>query len=227
MPDSLDEIATLVRGPRPVPPPRPIAFTEHALAGVLDVVVLLFATVVFAALAESLPWRNALRAALRDFGWVLVFALCTIGDVVFAASPGKWILGFVIGTARAARAPMWRLLLRWCVKYAPVLIAAAGVAVLESGSVIRTTFGISASPALWSIAQALGLIAGVWAWCIALGAFLALLPTRRTLHDWIAGTAVFQDGRLAGEPVPPVHGFEVAPVPLPATPEPAPSDSPS
>jgi len=160
------------------------------------------------------------------FGWLLVFALCTLGEVVFTASPGKWLLGFVIGTASAARAPMWRLLLRWCAKYAPVPLVAAGVAVLESGSLFRATFGVSASPALWSIARVLGLVAGVWAWCIALGAFLALLPARRTLHDWIAGTAVFQDGRLEGAPAQSNRGFEVTPV-LSTEPAPSPSDSPS
>jgi len=196
--------------PRELAPPlqphdltRPIDFFGHAGAFVFDALTLFLLgflpSIVIGGLAEFV--RPAMRGALaHSVGWVLLF--CTAGDIAFAASPGKWILGIVIRTPSGGPAPVWRLTVRWALKYSPILI------LLGAASLGEAAHFLDPSTPKPEFDDANGLAAFA-AWLVILGSLLAILPARRTLHDWIAGTTAFVNVAHADALR---HGFEVAPV---------------
>jgi uncharacterized RDD family membrane protein YckC len=179
-------------------------------------------------LAEIAPQLRGPVESTVGLGLVGVVLLCTVGDILVEASPGKWIFGLAIRTPTGQPAPLVRLVLRWLLKYAPLLLLGLHGFVAFIGS----RFGLWGTPlftwALLTCEEA----ATYWAHAIVAGTLLALLPARRTLHDLLAGTAVYSVPvrRSEVEAATLQRGFEVAPLPIAAadqTPAPAPSDSPS
>jgi uncharacterized RDD family membrane protein YckC len=158
----------------------------------------------------------------------LFLLLISASEVAFAASPGKWLVGLTIRTPDARRAPRGRLLLRWAIKYSSLALIACSFAVrqiahrLWAGGYVATA-DLFESAASWTAVSASAAF-----WITFAGCFLAFLPSRRALHDLLAGTAVFQVSQLriaeTGQ-----HGFEVsppAPQPLDAHPPPCPDNRP-
>jgi uncharacterized RDD family membrane protein YckC len=216
MTDSPRESSTRLLRPRLPYPLRPVVFTGHPAAAFLDAMTLVCLAavggMVFGLLDEALYGDHPLRRFLTELTPVLLLLLGTAGDVFFAASPGKWFLGMSIRAASGAPAPPWRLGLRWSMKYAPaLLVVAAFLSRNVAYHLASPTNPLGRSPFRVFATLEEGL-ATIWAWCVVAGTLFALLPTRRTLHDWIAGTAVFDAASLVRHAVPARRGFEVAPV---------------
>lgn len=195
------ELAPLLQ-PRDLQEPRPIDFSGHAGAFVFDALTLFLLAflpgIVVSGLSDYV--RPVVRGALAvAMGCALL--LLTAGDIAFAASPGKWILGIVIRTPSGEPAPAWRLTVRWAVKYSPALILLGAACVGEAARLLDP----SSPPVVLDFADDLAVFA---AWVVVLGSLLALFPARRTLHDWIAGTAAFVNVKHEGSPR---HGFEITP----------------
>ena len=195
--------------PDPWPPP-PVIFLGHAVAALLDLIVLcLIGAGVLLMLSFALSEFPGARRSRYDFVGLGIFALlllCTAADIAFAASPGKSILSIVIRDASGAPAPWRRLALRWAIKYSAALLLfgrALFYQVARQLALPRTS--IDALDDWW--------LSGIYicAWVVAVGSLAALHPTRRTLHDWIAGTAAFDAESVARPARPFERGFEVAP----------------
>ena len=233
MEPSLRDTSTLV--PRPPPLPhlrRPVGFTAHIAAFLFDALALLALLVaggmIVGLVGAIFPRLRPLPESAAGLFLVGVILLCTVGDIVVDASPGKWIFGLAIRTPTGERAPLGRLILRWLLKYAPLLLLAVRAGVGFFGD----RMGLWDAPAVVWLKSATEEAATCWTCGIVTGTLLALLPTRRTLHDLLAGTAVYSVPvrRSELEAATVQRGFEVAPLPIAAadeTPAPAPSDSPS
>jgi hypothetical protein len=210
MNDPLREISAPALWPQGPSRVRPIFFSLHVGALVLDGIVLVGVLAVtglfFGLLREAV---RPMPAALDEFACLSVLVLFTIGEVAFGASPGKSMLGYVIRTPTGERAPARRLAVRWAVKHAPLVLL-----VIANGLRLAVPWGASArgSPVSW-LATVLETAAGLAVVGLLLGGLLALGPARLTLHDRIAGTAVIDATRLPVDIDPPRRGFEVAPVP--------------
>jgi uncharacterized RDD family membrane protein YckC len=230
MEPSLRETSTLIVRPPPLPHlRRPVAFTAHVAAFLFDVLALLALFVaggLIVGLIGELPRVRSIPPFAAGLCLIAVVLLPTLGDIVLAASPGKWIFGLAIRTPAGDPAPLGRLVLRWLVKYASLLLLAAQVC----AKFIADRFGLADTPLLTWAARACEDAAKYWAYAVLAGALLALLPARRTLHDLLAGTAVYSVPvrRSEVDAATLRRGFEITPVPPPADPAmPAPSDSPS
>jgi uncharacterized RDD family membrane protein YckC len=232
MEPSLRETSTLVVRPPPLPHRRrPVGFTAHIAAFLFDALALLALPVagglIVGLVGAIFPRLRPLPESAVGLFLVGVILLCTVGDIVVDASPGKWIFGLAIRRPTGERAPLGRLVLRWLLKYAPLLL----LAVRAGAGFFGDRMGLWDAPAVVWLRSATEEAATCWAYGVVTGTLLALLPARRTLHD-LAGTAVYSVPvrRSELETATLQRGFEVAPLPTVAaaeTPAPAPSDSPS
>jgi uncharacterized RDD family membrane protein YckC len=208
---------------------RPIGFTAHIIACVVDALsllaVLFAGGLIFGLVWEIFPAFRSIPEVAGELGLIGIVLLCTVGDIFVEASPGKWVFGLAIRTGTGEPAPLGQLALRWLLKYGPLILLAVYVVIDFVGS----RLGLAGTPWFAWPLHACEDAATFWAYGIVGGTLLALLPSRRTLHDRLAGTAVYTVPvrRSEFEAAIVQRGFEVTPVPLPATPEPAPSDSPS
>lgn len=194
--------------------PRPVDFFAHFAGAFVDGLIVLLVLIVLAvsvSMAEqyAFPRRVRLPGIIADLtAWALLL-LHGASEVLACASPGKWLAQLTTRRADAAPASRWRLAARWIVKASPLLVIGAGAAVQSIASML--TWG-TASP-LTAIAAGIErrayMISHVLAWVVVLGTLLALFPARRTLHDWIAGTAVFYQREIGGAAQRVERGFEV------------------
>ncbi len=210
--------------------PRPVSFFAHfagAFVDALIVVLILILLMVIVSMAESyaFPRNVRLPAVIADLtAWALLL-LHGVSEIIASASPGKWVAGVATRRADATPAPRWRLAVRWMVKASPLLVIGAGSAIVEIASLL-TPVSPSSITHMASIERQAYSISHLLSWVVVLGTLLALLPPRRTLHDWIAGTAVFYQKDMRGARQRVERGFEVQavspPVMEPAiAPEPA------
>jgi hypothetical protein len=212
-------------------PPRPVDFFAHFAGAFVDgliVVLLLIVLVVAVSAAESysFPRKVRLPGILAELtAWALLL-LHGASEILAAKSPGKWLAELTTRRADAAPASRWRLAVRWIVKASPLLVIGAGTAIADIASLLMPV-NPSSLTQIASIERRAYSISHLLSWGVLLGTLLALLPPRRTLHDWIAGTAVFYQKDIRGARQQIIErGFEVQavspPVMEPAiAPEPA------
>jgi hypothetical protein len=193
--------------------PRPVDFFAHFAGAFVDgliVVLVLIVLVVMVSMAESyaFPRKVRLPAIIADLtAWALLL-LHGMSEIMATASPGKWVASLTTRRADASPAPRWRLAVRWAVKASPLLVIGAGTAIDRIASMMaRGNASLGEFPSA-AIVRAY-VIGHVLSWVVVLGTLLALLPPRRTLHDWIAGTAVFYRNELGGAKRYIERGFEV------------------
>jgi uncharacterized RDD family membrane protein YckC len=204
----------------PLPPPPRVGFTAHVGGAFADSLfsfgLLLLASATFIVL-ETYVLPSAVRQS-----WLLtqlmpgaLVAAYVMTEAVFATSPGKWLVSLTVRAADGRRASRSRLLARCALKYAPLLILAADFVQRSIAAWLRD----AELPSIWEPSP-VAMAAAKFAYCfVLLGGLLCLLPARQTLHDLIAGTALFLDSDLPhyGDDAPIARGFEVrAPSPPPA-----------
>ena len=192
--------------------PRPADFFAHFAGAFVDGLIVLLLLIVLAvsvSMAEQYAYPKTVRlpGIIADLtAWALLL-LHGVSEVWASASPGKWLAGLTTRRADTAPASQWRLSVRWMVKASPLLVIGAGTAV----STLLTLGPISPLSAMARTIEVQAYtISHVLAWVVVLGTLLALLPGRRTLHDWIAGTAVFYQRDISGTKRQVIErGFEV------------------
>jgi hypothetical protein len=147
---------------------------------------------------------------LGRLGWVSGVVSAVVGlaymftEVMNAASPGKMILGLVIGTVDGASAPQDVLLKRYLIK--------------NAGNLIGLVAAILAIPIIHSLLVLVGALVGLGLAFASL--YLVLRPEKLALWDQMAGTAVFRSAELGAvapvmPPVAPMAGESMAPPPPP------------
>ena len=109
----------------------------------------------------------------------LAFLLFWFSEILFAASPGKLVLGLRIAHEKAQPATWRQLILRWLVK--------------NSGGLTGIIGDIAGVRALMAAGNFLGL-------AVFFGCFFVLGASRQALHDKIANTAVFRKSALRASP---------------------------
>jgi uncharacterized RDD family membrane protein YckC len=141
---------------------------------------------------------------------MLYFAL----EIFPGDSPGKWLVGITITLPDGRRAPRGRLLARWLIKYAYLLLM---------GAILMLGWVRPSSRAAGDLVEMIieGLLMASWcsALLIVLGMIGTLLPQRRALHDWLSGTAVYDQIELIRKPPQGGHAFQVQQIQAPDTPE--------
>lgn len=174
--------------------PTRVGFFSRLGAAALDLLlflpVLVLLVVLFALLAADGSLGDA-AAAERAFaasllaGWLLYSAT----ELVWAATPGKMILGQRIAAADHRPAGFWRLFLRWSTKQLPVI---AGLLFVLTDFVL------------------LQLLGGFMNVVLTAGFLAAANDDKRSWLDEWAGTAVYRRRTLTAG--------RIAPPPLPAMP---------
>jgi uncharacterized RDD family membrane protein YckC len=186
--------------------PRPVGLSAHAAALFADamLVYLLLNALLGCARAALILGHSNLPDTTLELGRWAMYLIYGASEILFAASAGKWLVSITIRRADSAPAARLRLAVRSGIKYAPLFLFATGAAIRFVDEWFRRQSTVSALFA--ARAERLAMVA---AGIVALGSLLALFPSRRTLHDWVAGTAVFHDMEIARD----VHlidrGFEV------------------
>ncbi len=137
--------------------------------------------------------------SLNNFGFVSLFggSILLIGygllEVLLAGTPGKRVCGLIIATEEGRPATAKPLLKRWAVKQCPVFFAAPMAACWTILSPHNYHFPLPDFVAVG--VRILAIIDTVLTGSLLLmifgGCFLALQSGRQTLHDRIAGTAVY------------------------------------
>jgi hypothetical protein len=170
-----------------------------------------------------------------DLASLIVYAivlLYTTSEIFFAASPAKAIFGTTIRDASGAPASRTQLVLRWAIKFSPLLVGGLSGIVGLIASTLSAANPIFTPSHLDDVIRAIGLTAiGCFA-IVAAGVLFALGPSRQTLHDRMTGTAVFERALLPTSASLGPPGFEVQAVPAlpitaapPANPSTAPAEA--
>jgi len=115
------------------------------------------------------PVLAAAVGVMAAFG--IVGALYMLLEVRFAATPGKWLLGLVVGREDGNPPPPGTRLARYFVKNGHLVVAA-----------------LSAVSGMWVV----GVVAPLVTLVVVAGSALMLTEDRRALHDIVARTAVFR-----------------------------------
>jgi uncharacterized RDD family membrane protein YckC len=184
-----------------------MGFTAHvagAFADVLFVVgLIVLGGAAYTLLAIYVPPLRVSGNLIDLTTWALLLLYGTT-EIFFAAFPGKWLATLTVRAPDGSPAPRGRLAVRLAIKYSPLLFmsADAGMRLLD-----QTPFTL----ALTTFQQ----LAAIAFYVVVAGSFLSLFPARRTLHDAIAGTALFSESELRSTHPPEPHGFEVQPLPRP------------
>jgi uncharacterized RDD family membrane protein YckC len=127
--------------------------------------------------------------------------LYTLLELWTIGTPGKWIFGIRIASADGTEPPRIRLALRWLIKWLPLLlftVTALTNALIGAGAI--NPIAPDRLVMLLSASQWAGIL-------ILLGTLSALLPTRKALHDWLAGTSVYNENDIGPRPM--GKGFSV------------------
>jgi uncharacterized RDD family membrane protein YckC len=126
-------------------------------------------------------------------------------EVLLAATPGKKLAGLVIASDDGQPATRRTLLKRWAAKHIPVFFAAPMMllwAILSPYN-YRVILPDYVIPGIFALAVIDTILTGLLLLMVVGGCFLALLPARTTLHDKLAGTAVYPAADLNAR-----HSFE-------------------
>jgi uncharacterized RDD family membrane protein YckC len=184
-------------------------------AAVLDLIAFAFASAVLlvtvGAILAPLPVMRMTVSGPAVL-WSAV-TLSTITDIVPGRSPGKFIMGLKITRSNGTPSSRGRLAGRWAVKYGWLMLLALSD-VLGEWAVTNRRSG-AASPtrvAIYHYSQ----FANAAGWYLAIpacaGLMGAFLPARRTLHDWLADTAIYSDADVLNDPQSLERAFEVTPL---------------
>jgi uncharacterized RDD family membrane protein YckC len=150
--------------------------------------------------------RAQTGAAMVGIGFLILIYLIVIGysltEIFMAGTPGKQMLGIIIGDERGVRGTTQQLATRWVVK--------------NSGSLIQMVAGLVGL----SFLDTLGRIV---AFVIFVGCFFVLGQKRQAFHDQIAKTAVFKKALITA----PAQGFPVMPPGSSQAPPPPPAAPPA
>lgn len=208
----LEDLASAVReireSGRPAPLARRASFGARAGAALADLILLIFVTLAVAALVSLMG--VATHGRWNDAGPFFVLSgilLYGAMDIFIAGTPGKQFIGLTIKRPDAHPAPLNRLVLRWSLKYSFLLAFSfylGAIAVVDRIAWSATQLDL--------INEVLGwLQMGVWILVAVIfgGTIAVLTPARRSLHDWISGTAVYDQVELARKPAAPEKGFAV------------------
>lgn len=141
-----------------------------------------------------------LRTAVNNFGVVSLLggAFLLIGyglsELLMAATPGKRLAGLVIAAEDGTPASRRALLKRWAVKQIAVFFACPMMVLwtLLSPYNYRVILPHYVLPGVVALAVIDTILVSVLLLSVIGGCFLALGPLRQTLHDKLAGTAVFR-----------------------------------
>jgi uncharacterized RDD family membrane protein YckC len=210
----LEDLAAIVRSRgetrRAVRPSRSSARFGAAFADFIAVMLLSFVLgLLLAFIAQIFP-----RLGYQMIGPALVWCLLMLYsaiEIFMSDSPGKWMVGITIALPDGRRAPRRRLLWRWLVKYAFLIVW--GMSLFSSWIFLMTWETGSANQARFELFAQVQFILS-WAFVVvfsitALGTLGIFFPQRRALHDWIAGTTVFDQLDLVRKPPVSPRAFEV------------------
>ncbi|MFP4112833.1 MAG: RDD family protein [Spirochaetota bacterium] len=122
---------------------------------------------------------RVIPAAIRFAVWfvllpVLVVLVYSFAEAIWGRTLGKLALGIVIGRETDDGSAVPSLMLRYAVKYSPLLFAILAVAT-------RIPLFVYLSGVTWVV--------------VLLGSLVMIGPERRAIHDYIAGTAVYERER--------------------------------
>jgi hypothetical protein len=203
----LEELAEIVRN-RPPDRSAPRRARPGARFGAV-LVDLISITVVSFLLAPLLWLISLIVPDLRGdvagpaIGWAAIMFYSAL-DIFPGDSVGKWLISLTIALPDGRPVNRGRLVRRWLIKYAWLLLM-GGVVMLQWLRVVL--------PAQAELVNGATEWVMLSAWCasllILIGMIGALLPHRRALHDWLSGTAVFDQIDLIRKPPQGGHAFQV------------------
>jgi uncharacterized RDD family membrane protein YckC len=136
-----------------------------------------------------------------------VLLLYSLTEVFGAATPGKLLPQLQVARPDGRPASRPLRLRRWAIRNAPLLLFTCcyALSILEDlvpgGSGLLTRAFRTAA-----VACAVAALSATAAF--AIGSFAAVLPARRTLHDFLSGTAIYQAGDVAAMAAEAERGFE-------------------
>ena len=141
-----------------------------------------------------------ITTSLNDFGLICLlggtFLLLGYGlfEIMMAATPGKRIAGLVIGAADGMPAPRKALFKRWAAKQIAVFFACPMALLWTMYSPYNNWIRVPdfVMPGIVGLALIDTILTGALLLIVVGGCFLALGPSRQTLHDRLAGTALFR-----------------------------------
>jgi len=199
-----------------MPPPQRMGFTAH-VAGAFADLLFVIGFVLLASATFIVLDNYVLPPALRQSWFVTdlmpagLVALYIFAEARFATSPGKWLVTLTVRAADGRPASHRRLLIRCAIKYFPLLILAADFVARSVSAWLHNNY----PPSIWEIPPTVRAVATFALYFILVGSLLCLLPARQTLHDLIAGTALFLDSELPrhDDDRPVARGFEIQPAP--------------
>ena len=156
-----------------------IGFGKRALAYLTDTAIILLIGIAGAVMLwilsdAELPLKTTdphyLTISFESGLFLALFFTYTTSEIFYARTPGKMINKIVICNADGSPAEKRRLVLRWMIKNIALIMQCA--AVVTCISMIETI--------------------GNWiSYAVFFGLFLVLTQSKQTLHDIIAGTAVY------------------------------------
>jgi uncharacterized RDD family membrane protein YckC len=192
-------------------PSRAAARLGAALADFIAVTGLSVVLGLLLALIAQIFPRLANEVTAAALAWCMLM-IYSATEIFMGDSPGKWMIGITIALPDGRRAPRRRLLWRWVVKYAFLIIW--GIHLLWTWMFLMTldmgTANIHARISLFAQVQLILSWTMIAVFSItALGTLGILFPKRRALHDWIAGTSVFDQLDLVRKPPVSPRAFEV------------------
>jgi uncharacterized RDD family membrane protein YckC len=211
---SLAPVVAIHEAVAPPPPgPSPAAFMERAGAAMLDfgiqallclfVVILTGVTAAFLGLGKRLELDSVYGRGML----LLALLLYSLTEVFGTATPGKFFPQLSVARPDGRPAPGMLRLRRWTFRNAHLLLLTACYALwsFERLAMTGTSAGAPFVRAVRVLFGGAALVAGV---AIALGSLMALAPGRRTLHDYLSGTAVYPAKDVAAAAAEAERGFE-------------------
>jgi uncharacterized RDD family membrane protein YckC len=210
--DDLDQLASAVREQTITRQFRPATALARLGAAMADFVATFFLTIAALALATIfaalMGWRERSDLYLAIM-WATAM-LYSAAEILADNSFGKGIAGIVIAMPDGTTATRTRLFYRWLIKYSFLIL----LGVMMSIAMIAYKLGAQKPPPSKSTEALLELMVMVasWAWLgalfiVAVGSIGMFFPKGRTLHDWLAGTTVFNHLDRARKPPPTKRAF--------------------
>jgi hypothetical protein len=210
--NDLDQLASAVREQTITRQFRPASALARLGAAVADFVATFFLTIAALALATIFAavvgWRERSDLYLAIL-WATAM-LYSAAEILADNSFGKGIAGIVIAMPDGTTATRTRLFYRWLIKYSFLIL----LGVMMSIAMVVYKLSLQKPPLSKSTEALLNLLvaAASWAWLgalfiIAVGSIGMFFPKGRTLHDWLAGTTVFNHLDRARKPPPTKRAF--------------------
>lgn len=212
--DDLDQLASAVREQTITREFRPATALARLGAAVADFIATFFLTLAALVLAAIfgavIGWRERSELYIA-----IIWATATLysaAEILADNSFGKGIAGIVIAMPDGTTATRTRLFYRyrWLIKYSFLIL----LGVTMSLAMVAYRLSIQKPPPAKSTEALLDLMIATanWAWLGALfvvvvGSIGMFFPKGRTLHDWLAGTTVFNHLDRARKPPPTKRAF--------------------